>query len=190
MNEIWKDIKGYEGIYQISNLGNVQSLNRNYVDSLGRNRIVKSKLLKYQISNKGYKVTDLTYNNVKHKKLIHVLIAIAFIPNPENKQTVNHKNGIKLDCTLDNLEWATYGENNKHATDNGLRKSPWIGKTGKDHPISKVVIQYDKNDNYLNEFDNSRTAERLTGINHSHISCCCLGRRKTTGGFKWRYKQY
>ncbi len=188
MTEIWKDINGFVGIYQISNLSNVQSLNRNYVDSIGRNRNVKSKVLSIVIMNTGYKSVDLCFNNVKHKKLIHILLAIAFIPNPENKPTVNHKNGIKLDCTLDNLEWATYGENNKHAIDNGLRKSPWIGITGKDHPISKVVIQYDKNDNYINEFDNSRIAEKLTGISYKHISCCCIGKRKTTGGFKWKYK--
>jgi len=116
------------------------------------------------------------------------LVAIAFIPNPENKPTVNHKNGIKTDNRLENLEWNTYSENNKHAVDILHRKTPWTNVHGKENPNSKPVIQYDKNRNKLNEFENAREASKITGASYKHISKCCNNKRNTTGGFIWQFK--
>lgn len=188
MEEIWKPIVGYEEHYNISNLGNVYSKGKNYIDSLGRHQHRKPRYVSVRCGVTGYLCVDLNSNGINVQKHIHRLIAIAFIPNPKNKPTVNHKDGIKLNINLDNLEWATYSENNKHATDNGLRKSPWTGKFGIDNPKSKSVIQLDKAGNIINTFANAREAKRKTGIDYKHISCCCLGKRMSTGGYRWKFK--
>lgn len=196
MEEIWKPVVGYEGYYEISNLGNVLSHERvieyEYKTKLGiiiKRSFKKSKNLKTHINSVGYYTTDFQVNKIKKTVAIHRLIAEAFILNPENKATVNHKDGIKTNNTISNLEWATYSENNKHATDNNLRQSPWTGKFGADNPRSKPVIQYDKAYNKINEFNNAREAQRITGISYKHISSCCLGNRSTHGGYKWEYKK-
>jgi hypothetical protein len=195
MKEIWKPAINYEGYYEISNLGNVLSLERvieyEYKTKSGiiikKRSFKKSKKLKTHINNAGYYTTDFQVNKIKQTIAIHRLIAEAFIPNPENKLTVNHKDGIKTNIAISNLEWATYSENNKHAVDNNLRQSPWTGKFGNMHPLSKPIIQYDKTYNKINEFTNAREAQRITGINYKHISSCCLGKRKTHGGYIWKY---
>jgi hypothetical protein len=185
--EIWKAIVGYEEYYEISNLGNVYSKGKKYIDSLGRHQNRKPRNVSVRCGTGGYLCVDLNANGVNVQKCIHVLLATAFISNPENKPTVNHKNGIKLDISIDNLEWATYSENNKHAVDTGLRQSPWTGKFGIDNPKSKPIIQYDKANNKINDFANAREAKRITGIDYKHISECCLGKRKSTGGYIWKY---
>jgi hypothetical protein len=195
MEEIWKAVINHESYYEISNLGNVLSLERvieyEYPTKSGtiikKRSFKKSKKLKTHINSAGYYTTDFQVNKIKETVTIHRLIAEAFIPNPENKPTVNHRNGIKLDISIENLEWSTYGENNKHAVDNNLRQSPWTGKFGADNPKSKSVIQYDKAKNKINDFPNAREAQRITGINYKHISSCCLGKRKTHGGYIWKY---
>jgi hypothetical protein len=188
MNEIWKDIIGYEGYYQVSNIGNVRSVNRQYVDILNRKRLVKSKPLKQQLAFANYYKVDFKVNKIRKTITVHRLVAIAFLSNPENKPTVNHKDGNKCNNNVNNLEWATYSENNQHAVDILRRKSKWTGILGKDNPKSKTVIQYDKNNNKINEFAGTHEAERMTGISYKHISSCCLNKRKTTGGYIWKYK--
>ena len=196
MNEIWKPVLNHESYYEISNLGNVLSLERvieyEYPTKSGtiiKRSFKKSKRLKTHINNAGYYTTDFQVDKIKETVAIHRLIAEAFIPNPENKPTVNHKDGIKTNIAISNLEWATYSENNKHAVDTGLRQSPWTDKFGADNPRSKPVIQYDKAWNKINDFANAREAQRITGINYKHISSCCLGNRSTHGGYKWEYKK-
>lgn len=121
-NEIWLDIKGYEGIYKISNLGNVYSLKRN-------------KLLLPKMDRYGY-VSVKLYKNGNHQKYnIHRLVAISFIPNPFNKETVNHINGIKNDNRMDNLEWATYKENTQHAIRTGLFLKEKTNSKRQSHPV-------------------------------------------------------
>jgi hypothetical protein len=115
-NEIWKDVYGYEGLYQISNLGNVRS---NY------------KLLTPQKTRFGYMKIRLSINNVRKGFFMHRLVAIAFIENKENKRCVNHKDGIKTNNNVDNLEWATHSENERHAYLNGLQPSKEGVKNGR-----------------------------------------------------------
>lgn len=116
--EIWKDIKGYEGLYQVSNLGNVKSLPREFTRKDGRRYVVKECVLKGGKASAGY----FTVNLLNKTHTIHRLVAEAFIFNPENKECVNHVDGDKLNNNVKNLEWCTYSENNKHAYDKGLKK--------------------------------------------------------------------
>ncbi len=121
--EEWKDIIGYEGYYQISNFGNVKSLERRIEAGISRRgfRLIKERILKPRIDNLGYYGILLSFNNIKRGFRIHRLVGIHFIHNPENKTTINHIDGIKTNNHISNLEWNTYSENNQHAFDLGLK---------------------------------------------------------------------
>lgn len=115
-NETWKDIPGYEGKYQISNLARVKSLERTRINIKGAGVFpVREKILKGCIGKEGYPLVSLSKDSQVRHFRIHRLVAIAFIPNPMNKPTVNHKNGIRRDTRLENLEWCTNSENHLHA---------------------------------------------------------------------------
>jgi hypothetical protein len=114
MEEIWKDIKGYEGLYRVSNLGRVMSLKFRQTN--------RDKILTTRLSNSGYKCTGLTKEYKTRELFVHRLIAMAFIPNAENKEQVNHINGIKIDNRIENLEWLSRPDNQKHAYANGLNR--------------------------------------------------------------------
>ena len=186
MREIWKDIAGYEGIYQVSNLGNVKSL------SFGPKNIRRSgnvKLLRQTPSNCGYYKVEL-YNNGKSKILyVHRLVAQTFLPNPNNKPQVNHIDGNKAHNSVDNLEWVTRSENQKHAFKTGLTKSPMKGKFGKLNPLSKKVDQYDTNGNFIKTWDSIADISRFYACSRSTISNCLNGRIKTCKGYIFKFSQ-
>jgi hypothetical protein len=127
MEEVWKDIAGYEGLYQVSNLGRVKSLERMIPYSKGMRKIPE-KIMKQEKNTDGYLRLKLVNNSGKKNKKIHRLVAEAFIPNPEEKKCINHIDGDKSNNCVKNLEWVTYGENMKHAYENGLTTSWNIGK--------------------------------------------------------------
>ena len=166
MQEIWKDIKGFEGKYQISNLGRVKSLQRN-----GRpERILRLNLIK------GYAYTTLSNGSRGNKKKlkVHRLVAEAFIPNPHNKSEVNHIDGDKRNCKVENLEWVTHQENCKHAYETGLRTD------------NVYVNQIDVNTGkVIATFKSMKEASRITGVNYDSIAHCSRGDYKTGGGYKW-----
>lgn len=171
-NEAWKDIGGYKGIYQISNQGRAKSFHK------GKERILK------QCPDKdGYPLIAL-YNGSYKTKKVHRLVALLFIPNPENKPTVNHKWGNKLDNRACALEWATQSENNLHAYRELGRKA----KTGKEHPCSKPVSQYSKSGKLIRSFGGMKEASRITGVNNGNISLSCRGKHKSAGGYIWKFK--
>jgi hypothetical protein len=116
--EIWKNIKGYENKYQISNFGNVKSLD--YINNLGK--LKKGKKLKYRITEKGYNSAMLYNNGVQKCYRVHRLVAEAFIDNKNNKPFINHKDGNKLNNNIYNLEWCTHKENVQHAFLNNLNR--------------------------------------------------------------------
>mgnify|MGYP004457772299 CR=1 FL=1 len=190
MEEIWKDIKGYEGEYQVSSLGRVRSLDR-YKYQKGRygmmKRFYKGKILKADKDKDGYFIIKLRH---KFFYKIHRLVAQTFLENLENKHTVNHKDGNKQNNAIDNLEWATEKENTQHAYKTGLIKPHMIGKKGKLSNNFKIRVQIDKNNGkIINEYSGAAEAERETGVNAQNISDCCNGKRKTAGGYIWRYKE-
>lgn len=123
MEEIWKDIPGYEGFYKISSIGIVIGLER-YGNMPANNglKIIKGRQIKGYICNHGYKEITLSKNGKREKFLLHRLLGMLFFPNPENKRTINHKDGNKLNNDLKNLEWATDSENLFHAYRLGLKK--------------------------------------------------------------------
>lgn len=188
--EVWKDIKGYEGLYQVSDYGRIKSVERTIkvVDNT-RHPYVKrviSRILKPVKDSTGYSVVSLGKHN---KKAIHRLVAEAFIPNPENKPHVNHIDGKKTNNVLTNLEWATVSENAIHSHRVLGHKSfnPILGRFGKENPLSKQIIQM-KNDKIISEFYGGAEAARKTKINQSAIYMVCNGQRKSAGGFQWKYK--
>jgi|LGOV01.1.fsa_nt_gb hypothetical protein len=133
MTEIWRDIKGYPN-YQVSNLGRIKSLKRYVGVRSGSKRVVRERILKRHMSAKGYCNATLRLNNKQHTKSFHRLVALAFIPNPKNKRTINHINGIKTDNRVENLEWNTYKENSIHAHKMGLASY----KKGECNPTAKL----------------------------------------------------
>lgn len=178
--EIFKDIEGYEGLYQVSNLGRVKSLN--YW------RTKKERILKPRYNCSGYLHVTLCIDHIQKNHRIHRLVCNAFLTNPDNKETINHINGIKSDNRLDNLEWATLSENMRHAFNTGLYKGSMLGKLGKDNIQSIPIIQYDLNYNFVYEFSGFNEAQRKTGIPCGNINKCCKGDRKSAGGYIWKYK--
>lgn len=113
-DEIWREIPGYEGLYEISNLGRARSTPRVLVDKIGRARRYRSKILEGSMNERGYRYVMLCKDFVQILHAVARLVANAFIPNPENKPEVNHKSGVKLDNSVDNLEWSTHQENCIH----------------------------------------------------------------------------
>ena len=162
--EQWRNITGYEGLYQVSNYGRVK---RKYNNG-------KTKILKPISTNNGYLRVSLSKNNVKNMCFVHRLVAQAFLDNPDNKLQVNHISGIKTDNRVENLEWCTAQENIQHAFNTGLNQidTVLLGKSS-----SKPVRCITTNTVYNSTMD----AERLLGINHSNITACCKGRQKSAG---------
>lgn len=164
------------GAYQISNLGNVKSLKRR-----------KHKILRPALCKNGYYSVVLFYNNKGKTKFLHKLVAQAFLLNDKKHKCVNHKNGIKTDNRLENLEWCSYSENHKHAYRNNLRKPIWKGVTGEKAPKSRKIIQCDMNDNIIKIWCSLTEASKELNISISNISYCCTGKRNKVKNFKWKY---
>lgn len=176
--EQWEDIEETKGVYQVSNKGRVRRI------GTYKNQFTEWKseyILKPAIHQRGYLFVQLSVNNKILRRYVHRLVAQAFIPNIENKETVNHINGDKTNNCVENLEWCTYLENNIHA----FRV---LGRTNKNNKSSKPVIQYDLQGNYINEYPSIREAQRQTGITAIDKVCKGVQNRTQAGGYKWRYK--
>ena len=123
MSEIWRDIAGYEGLYQVSNMGRVRSIDHIVKTKTGKDMFVKGMMKKPTTYKGGYQYVNLQHRKKKKMFQVHRLVAAAFIPNPDNKPEVNHIDAVKDNNCVSNLEWVTGEENNKHAIDNGLIKT-------------------------------------------------------------------
>lgn len=188
LQEIWKDIEGYEGLYQISNLGRVYSFDRVIPSKAGSTMVRKAKYL-VLCNRRGYVAVTLINLNSKKKQItVHRLVAQHFIDNPENKRCVNHIDGNKRNNRVDNLEWATDSENAQHAFKTGLKKptKPWLGKLNS-HSC-KPVAQYDLNGNLLKVWPSSNEIQRQGVVRSpSGVTQACKGKLKTFNGFIWKY---
>lgn len=183
--EEWRDIKDYPN-YQVSNFGNVKSKER-YTKQRNGTNLRKERILKSQKDKKGYHYVRL-YNNEGWKYFkIHYLVAKTFIPNANNKPTVDHINRNKDDNNMFNLRWADYIEqaNNKDKT-KIIENMKILGK--KPHKNrAKKVKQYDLNNNFIKEFISSREASKLLNISETSISNCIRGDSKSAGGYVWKH---
>ena len=212
--EVWKDIPGYETLYQVSNFGRVKSYERNGT---------KGGILKPTKNKLGYMRIGLSKSNKKNYFSVHRLVALTFIPNPYNLPIINHKNEIKHDNRVENLEWCTHEYNNNYGTiKQKISKSlkgkysgenhNWYGKhhteetkikiseshKGKKHTeetkqklkvyFSKPILQYTKDMIFIREWESGKLASEILNINYYGINNCCNGRTQSSGGYIWKYK--
>lgn len=164
--EEWKNIIGYEGLYQVSSYGRVKSL--------GNDKTRKEKLLKPKTNGRGYLLVCLNKDGKQNFYFVHRLVTQAFIPNPDNLPQVNHKDENKLNNCVSNLEWCTCKYNINYGT-----------RTEK---ISKEVYQYSLDDKLIKVWNSTQECGR-NGFSFQHISECCNGKRKTHKGYIWKYKK-
>lgn len=175
------EIKGFEECegYVIYSNGDIVSYKRNV-----------PKIIKGYKNTKGYLLIDLSRE--KRAVKIHRLIAFAFIPNIDNKPQVNHKDGNKLNNCVDNLEWCTNSENQKHAVKNGLKriiKGHENYQYDKEHDNCKKVMQFDLEGNFIAEYVSLSSAARAVNLaSYSNISRVCKGEQKTACGYVWKFK--
>lgn len=165
LDELWKQIEGYEGLYEISNYGQV--------------RTRKNQILKANIINGGYEQVSLYSSSQKKSCLVHRLVAQAFIPNPKDKPQVNHIDGNKRNNAVTNLEWTSAKENMKHSVENNIRTD------------IKPVDMFSASGEFIRTFPSISTAGKEMGIPHNNISRCCRKRYgyKTAGGYVWDFHE-
>ena len=176
-NENWKDVEGYEGLYQVSNLGNIKSLNYLHTG--------KAKNMKKYFHNSGYLAVDLWKKGKGERRFVHKLVAESFIANPNNYSIVNHIDGNKLNNYASNLEWCTQQHNVQEGFKLG-RKGSFLGKFGEKHNRSKEILQLDLYGNIIKKWSCASEVQRKLGFGQANIRNCCVGRCKTSYGFIWR----
>lgn len=181
--ELWRAICGYEGYYEVSNTGKVRSVDRIVYDKNGNRRILCGRPMKLTRTKgkdgNGYMVVNLRKHGISKVSLVHILVAVAFIPNPQNYPMVNHIDGDKTNNDAGNLEWTTYRYNNLHALCNRLRK-----------PKGTPVIQMTEDGDIIEVYASAAEAERVTGISARAILQCVSLQIFSAGGFAWeRYRK-
>nr|DAQ59816.1 MAG TPA: homing endonuclease [Caudoviricetes sp.] len=188
MDEIWKDIEGYEGLYQVSNLGRVKSLS---------NLKTKREKILVPIKNKGYFYVRLFRSGKSKRVYVHTLAASAFIPNPYNYTIINHRDENGQNNNVDNLEWCTHKYNLNYGT---VKQRISFRLLERNSTRSKQVTQFDLSGNFIRTYISVHEAEKETGISSSSIRKCCKGgyihskykkwyRLTHAGGYIWKYKE-
>ena len=176
--EQWKPIKGYEGFYEISSFGRVRSVQRIVTKTNNKQMTVHERILKTYI-NKGYEYVSLCKDSIYERKKVHRLVAEAFIPNPHNYPCVNHKDEIKNNNLVTNLEWCTYEYNSNYGTHNSKLRAQSIKQKG------RSVQQYDLRGVLVNKYECTKDLERA-GFDRRQVYNCCIGKRAHFKGFVWR----
>ena len=176
--EVWKDIKGYEGLYQVSNMGRVKSLGRTVSAKNNSKQYRKGRILKFWTNKNGYQLVFLYNVNGERKTVfVHRLVCEAFYPKNKNKPEVNHINEDKSDNRACNLEWVTRKENNNHGTHNTK-----VAKA-----LSKPVGQYTREGELIKVWQSVSEVQRQLGFTKQNISQAARGKQKTAYGFVWKY---
>lgn len=181
MLEVWKDINGFEGKYQVSDLGNVKSLNRQTLRKDGKIVSFKECNLKYRFHYNGYASVCINKKNY----LVHRLVANAFInKNSDKNLDVNHIDCNKSNNHYENLEWVTKSENIQHAIQNKRFNRVY----GKEHWLSKKIVQKSKEGKFLKVWDSFSDVKRELKLDIKSLNYCCNNKiYKSVGGFKWEY---
>lgn len=178
MKEEFRDITGYEGLYQASDLGRIKSLERKVKTKNGY-RIVREKILKTSKDKNGYLLVNLHKNNKMKTHRVHRIIAQTFIPNHENLPQINHIDENTTNNSVNNLEWCSLVYNINYGT----------GIYRRSEKSKKKVCQYDLNGNYIQTWNSIKDAGCKLNIQHANISACCKGKLKQTGNYIWKYKE-
>lgn len=179
MNEIWKDIEGYERLYQVSNFGRIKSVERCYINYLGTTIHIKERIKKPRVTKYGYVVVNLSKNGKYETKFVHRLVACAFIENKDDLPQINHKDENKSNNVSDNLEWCTSSYNANYGTRNERSRKNKM----------KPVNQYTKDGEFIRSWESISTVQRETGMSLYNISMACTGKIKTAFGYIWKYKE-
>lgn len=191
MEEKWIDVRDYERLYQVSNLARVRSVDR-WVETKNQHgkcvKYIKGKVRRQSPNNYGYLTVQLRKNGVPDNKLVHVLVAEAFIPNPNNYDIVHHKDHNQKNNRVENLEWISKEEHDAmHANERGEQRS-------------KTVYQYTLDGLLVNVWKNAYEAARVLGFCHVNVSACCNGgyhdksrpnnwhKAETYKGYRWSYE--
>lgn len=174
-----KPIPGFEGRYSITESGEVYSHDYQNTGKLG----IKSTRAIYT----GYVYVDFSVNQKTRSMRLHRLVALTYLPNPENKPHVNHKDGNKLNNHVDNLEWVTRSENMRHAFDVLKMRPGWLGKKGKHHCQSKRIEKISDSGVLLSTYDSVREAAKASGIHASTIAQRARGELRQVDGYSWKY---
>ena len=181
--ENWKDIGGYEGYYMVSNKGRIKSISRTITTKNGLRRKIKQSI-RVPVKAHGYHCITFSKNNKWKKFQIHRLVALTFIENLHNKSCVNHINGVKTDNRVENLEWVTHSENERHSYDVLGKVSP-----SKEH-VSKKVYQYDVNGKFIKEYLSATECALFFNVSPSCIGQDCKNKNRVTRtGYKFSYKK-
>lgn len=182
MEEIWKDIEGYEGYYQVSSFGNVRGIDRVVFQQNNRKRFWKGKPIHIR-TKVGYSYVQLCKNQIQIDYRVHRLVAIAFIETSDRALQVNHKNGVKTDNRVENLEWCTSSYNQRHSFENLNRKRSraWLGVTGENNPKSKKIIDVSNGKVY----SSVKECAESNGINRKTLNNKLCGRRANNTNFRY-----
>lgn len=181
--EIWKDIPGYQGRYQVSNLGRIKSLNMLVGTKGGKKAVRKGRILIPVVNKDGYHIVCLCDGRIKKGIRVHRIVAFVFVPNPFGYNIVNHKDRNPANNAASNLEWCDAAYN---VTYDGARRrsseTRYKNKKG-----FKPVLQYDMRGNFIAIFESTASAAKATGCYQGAISNNCVGRAKSAGGYRWAY---
>lgn len=183
--EEWKNIKGFEGLYQVSNEGRVKSLQREITYKDGRKKIIKERILKNILSDLGYYHVMLSKNGVTKRYKVHRLVANEFIENPNNLPIINHKDENPKNNVVDNLEWCTQGYNVRYGTAIERGKQKQLNR--KD--LSKEVEQYNLDKQLIETYKSaSEVIRKNSQFSITSITRCCRGEQNNYKGYIWKYK--
>lgn len=173
--EIWLPVEGYEGLYEVSDLGRVRSLNYRHTG--------ETKILRTGMTRGGYLTVALCKDGKQKTVKVHRLVATAFVPNMFDDDCVNHINEDKTDNRADNLMWCDHSENNVWGS--RIKRVSEKNTNGK---LSKPLLQFTKSGEFIQEWPSASEVERVLEFYIQGISMCCRGERKSYKGFIWRYK--